>query len=150
MSLALSAVKQNGHESGCELIQQFRMLSFLQSKCINDVSKLLQLPGDFVPRVLTRISPLDSTGRLPSPDLWATAPNKNSYTATRLHVSLWESYKAAMTYAPQQQIRGTGGGNVIGGVCFERCLFVCLSVSRRRGLRENSSSDFQKSYALHT
>jgi len=102
------------------------------------------------PKVLTRISPWTPLGDFRPQTSGLQPPNKNSYTATRLHVSLWESYKAAMTYAPQQQIRGNGGGNVIGGVCFGRCLFVCLSVSRRRGLRENSSSDFQKHYALHT
>ena len=49
-------VKQTGLESGCELIQ-FRILSFLQSKSVNNVSKLLQLLG-FVQEWTFLASPL--------------------------------------------------------------------------------------------
>jgi len=56
--------EQAGQESGGELCEFFKFRPFLQSKSVNNVCKLLQLLGDFVPRPPTGASPLDSTGGL--------------------------------------------------------------------------------------
>jgi len=55
-------VKQTGQESGGELSEIFKFWSFLQSKSVNNVYKVLQLSGDFVPRSPTRASPPDPIG----------------------------------------------------------------------------------------
>jgi len=55
----------------------FKILSFLQSKSVNNVCKLLQLLGDDeVPRSPTGTSPLDRTGDFRSPGSMGNSSQK--------------------------------------------------------------------------
>ena len=68
MSLIISpCMKHIGQESGDELCEIFKFCSFLQSKSVNNVCKLLQLLGDFDPKPSTGASPLNPTWSFPSP-----------------------------------------------------------------------------------
>ena len=60
--------------SGGELCEIVKCWSFLQSKSVNNICKLLQLLGDFVPRPSTGALLLDPTGEFRPQTQWAIAP----------------------------------------------------------------------------
>ena len=74
-------MKDTGQESGGELCQIFKFWSFLQSKSVNDVCKLLQLLGDRPPTGASPLYPCSGGPQYPKPP-WAIAPTENSW---RLH-----------------------------------------------------------------
>ena len=57
-------VKHAAQEAGSELCEILKFRSFLQSKSVNRVCKLLQLLGKFVPKSPTGASPLKPNGAL--------------------------------------------------------------------------------------
>ena len=57
-------VKHTAQEAGSELCEILKFRSFLQSKSVNRVCKLLQLLGKFVPKSPTGASPLKPNGAL--------------------------------------------------------------------------------------
>ena len=80
------AVKDTGQESAGDLTfySNFHRFSKICEQCLH--CKLFQLLGDFVPRPPTWASPLDRTGRVPSPrplNYSLPLPNENSWC--RLH-----------------------------------------------------------------
>ena len=68
--------KASGQKSGGESCEIWNLVVSVQSKSVNNVHKLLQLPGDFVPKTTTRPvwTPL---GDFRSQPPWAIAPNEN-------------------------------------------------------------------------
>ena len=72
-------VKHTGQDSGGELCEIYKFLSFLQSKYVNNVCKLLQLLGDFVPQTLTGASPLDPTWDFRPPGPLGCSPRMQNF-----------------------------------------------------------------------
>ena len=79
MSQLAPTVKQTGQESGCELCEIFKFCFFLQLNSVNNVCKLFQLLGDFVPQTP---GPTGYCGLLPQ-TVWDVADsNENFWVAT--------------------------------------------------------------------
>jgi len=76
-------VKHTGQQSGGELFEMFKFRSFLQSKSVNYVRKLLQLPGN--PDPLAGLCPRAPLGYLGPPGPGGLAPQMKIAVAFTVH-----------------------------------------------------------------
>ena len=95
-------VKHTGQESGGELCEIFKFWSFLQSKSVNNVWKLFQLLGDFIPQIpyrgfASRLSGLYPQMKISGAPLVVITTNTNIWYHVIATKSVYKSVTAWLT-----------------------------------------------------